>query len=77
MNTNQTETGEGNAPRDILEQNQLKDAFVRRYTDSGQATAYIIHASGVRTEGDIMNKHITALLQRAMREGLPIRQETW
>jgi hypothetical protein len=56
---------------------QIKRAYVRHYSDSGQVTAYIEWANGSRTEGEPENGYMLALMARAQREGLNITKESW
>lgn len=58
--------------------------YTRRYSDSGQCTAYVEWSDGSRTEGPARNynqvpigEHMRALFERALREGLTIGRETW
>jgi len=52
-------------------------AYVRTYTDSGQTKAYIEWDDGSFTEGEPNNAHMTALFERAKREGVRVRHEVW
>ena len=60
---------------------QITRAYVRRYSDSGQITAYIewIDQDGAtgRTEGTPGGAHMNALFNRAAREGVCIESEVW
>lgn len=56
---------------------QIVGFQIRRYSDSGQVTAYCLWSDGSRTEGSPENPHILALKARAEREGLEVLQETW
>lgn len=71
--------------------NQIKRAYIRRYSDTGQTFAYIEWANGSRTEGTAhsiqrrmgtpiifsFGTHMHALFVRAKREGTPLTRETW
>lgn len=56
-------------------------AYVRKYSDNEQITAYVewTDARGRtgRTEGKPGNAHMLALLARAEREGLTVSKEVW
>jgi hypothetical protein len=60
---------------------KITDAYTRRYSDSGQVTTYVVwtdaRGRAGRTEGDVSNAHMKALLARAAREGISHRQEAW
>lgn len=70
---------------------KITRAYVRTYTDNGQTVAYVewIDNKGKsgRTEGGIhsdccvrephFGSHMTALLDRAKREGLQVEREQW
>ncbi len=63
---------------------QIVRAYTRRYTDSGQCKAYVEWSDGSRTEGEArsynqmpIGPHMTALFERAVRDGLKIERETW
>ena len=64
--------------------------YVRRYSDTGQITAYVEWSDGSRTEASpamfarkrahwvfTFGTHMHALFARAKREGLRIERETW
>ena len=60
---------------------KITDAYFRNYKDNGQMKAYVEwiddeNKTG-RTEGEPENQHMQALMQRAQREGIAIRQEWW
>jgi len=56
-------------------------AYIRTYSDSGQRTAYVewIDSCGNkgRTEGPPNGTHMKALMDRARREGLRVKRESW
>lgn len=68
---------------------KFKRIYVRRYSDSGQITAYAEHNKG-RTEGTVrlegtrrtgyhraFGPHMHALFAAAKRQGLRLERETW
>lgn len=68
---------------------QFRRIWVRRYSDSGQVTAYAEHNKG-RTEGTLQRSdhphrdliptfglHMHALFNAAKRQGLTLQRETW
>jgi hypothetical protein len=64
--------------------NKIVRVYTRRYSDSGQCSAYVEWSDGTRTEGPARNynqmpvgKHMIALFERAVRNGLKIERETW
>jgi hypothetical protein len=60
---------------------RITAAYTRTYSDSGQVRTYVewVDHKGKwgRTEGDAANPHMSALLARATREGVPHKRETW
>lgn len=67
---------------------QITRAYIRRYSDSGQETAYVEwidnRGKAGRTEGPCqfsdcipIGGHMQALFERAIREGIKIECETW
>lgn len=69
---------------------KIKRILVRRYSDTGQVTAYAEYADGSRTEASInrfdvghgrvaitCGTHMHAIFARAKREGLRLQRETW
>ena len=60
---------------------RITKAYIRKYTDSGQRTAYVEfvddQGQSCRTEGRPRGAHMLALLARARRENVPVRRETW
>ena len=67
---------------------KITAAYVRHYSDNGQTTAYVewinSHGKTGRTEGAAdprtrtpIGAHMTALLDRAAREGVTIEQQIW
>ena len=56
-------------------------SYIRRYSDSGQTTAYVewidVKGQSGRTEGDPRGTHMRALMDRADREGAPFHYEVW
>ena len=60
---------------------QITRAYVRRYSDTGQITAYVewIAQDGAtgRTEGTLGGTHMNALFSRAAREGVCVESEVW
>ena len=63
------------------QKDNIKRAYIRRYSDSGQTTAYIEWSNGCRTEGPTTGNgiglHMRELFARAQREGIKIEHETW
>jgi hypothetical protein len=59
------------------ERTQIKRAYIRHYSDSGQTTAYIEWTNGSRTEGERTKPHMLALLRRALNEIGKVDYETW
>lgn len=68
--------------------NRITKAYVRRYRDNGQTTAYVEWSDGGRTEGaepkgdPILGYrndrgHMEALFAAAQRNGLTIGREVW
>jgi hypothetical protein len=72
--------------------NAISRAYIRHYSDNRQTTAYVEWSDGSRTEGHAhilgdkpggqgwlftCGDHMTALLRRAERDGLPIEREIW
>jgi hypothetical protein len=61
----------------------ISRAYTRRYGDSGQLMAYAEWSDGGRTEGPAKRPlvpaglHMTALFDRAKREGLTVAHEEW
>lgn len=60
----------------------IKRVFIRHYTDNGSTKVYVEWANGSRTEGNVCGRkglgaHMTALLERAKRQGLKVERETW
>lgn len=64
--------------------------FVRRYSDTGQVTAYVAWSDGSRAEGTVQcsinhrrpttfhfGPHMHALAARARCEGVVLQRETW
>lgn len=65
---------------------KITAAYTRQYRDNGQLKAYVEWADGSRTEGEAelyhgkrvpKGDHMGALFDRAMRDGITIRHETW
>lgn len=67
---------------------RVTKAYVRRYSDSGQVSAYVewtdTQGRTGRTEGPADRRtlrpiglHMTALFDRTRREGAPVTQERW
>jgi len=60
---------------------RIRGVRIVTYRDSGQVKAYVdwaTEAGGTgTTEGDPFGAHMAALIDRARREGAPIRQEKW
>ena len=66
---------------------KITDAYIRRYSDSGQVTAYVEWIDGRgkkgRTEGPAdalgnpIGSHMTALFARAYRAGVMPRTDSW
>jgi hypothetical protein len=69
---------------------QITRAYVRRYSDSGQITAYIEWSDGSRTEGNLhyhdhphrrliptFGAHMHALFAAANRQGVRLEREVW
>lgn len=60
---------------------KITRAYIRKYSDNGQTFAYVewVDSKGEtgRTEGKPDNAHMTALLQRAKREGVKVQRERW
>jgi hypothetical protein len=60
---------------------EIRKAYIRTYSDSGQTKAYVewvdTRGNEGRTEGDPHNPHMQALLARAKREGVTVKKETW
>jgi hypothetical protein len=56
-------------------------AYVRKYSDSGQITAYVEwvdeRGQSCRTEGKPHGLHMAELFRRAKREKVVARSETW
>ncbi len=70
--------------------NTITRAYVRRYRDNGQTTAYVEWANGSRTEGPLRHSehhrgpatpsfgsHMHALFAAAKRNGVRLERETW
>lgn len=66
---------------------KITAAYVRHYTDNGQTKAYVewldSHGRSGRTEGEAdrrtrkpIGAHMTALFDRARREGVTVEQQT-
>lgn len=67
-----------------MKRNKIVRVFTRKYHDNGQCTAYVEWSDGSRTEGAArsynrmpIGKHMVALFERAIREGLTIGREDW
>jgi hypothetical protein len=60
---------------------RIRAARITHYRDSGQHKAHIDWVDGKgrsgTTSGDPTGAHMQALLQRAEREGVTVRRETW
>lgn len=60
---------------------KITSAYVRKYADNDQTVAYVewVDHRGKhgRTEGKPGGAHMEALMQRAKREGVPVKHETW
>lgn len=69
---------------------KITRTIVRRYSDTGQVTAYVEWHDGSRTEGALRSfdhphrdlipsfgTHMHALFAKAKREGVPLVRETW
>lgn len=69
----------------------IKRAYVRRYSDNGQITAYVEWSNGARTEATLrrvegrkgrpadftFGEHMHALFGNAKRSGLKLQRENW
>lgn len=65
---------------------KIKRIYTRRYHDTGQCTAYVDWANGVRTEGAAEDYHgillpkgvhLGAVFDRALNDGLKLEHEEW
>ena len=60
---------------------RITDAEIRHYRDTGSKHAHVYweDEAGARgqTVGEIGGTHITALLERARREGVPVKRKKW
>lgn len=60
---------------------KIHAAYVRHYEDNGQTTAYVewtdTRGTQGRTQGNLHNIHMAALMRRAVREGVPVTKQVW
>lgn len=60
---------------------RIEKAEIRKYSDSGQRTAYVswVDSKGEKgcTEGPPKNLHMQALIARARREKVKVERTTW
>jgi hypothetical protein len=60
---------------------KITKVYIRKYSDSGQITAYVewVDNKGIsgRTEGKVDGIHMQELFKRARRELVPIEKEVW
>lgn len=75
----QEQTQEKASERQPVEsaRDEIDDAYIRTYSDSGQVTAYVEWSDGSRTEGNPNGIHMTELIRRAKRDGIEVRSEIW
>lgn len=60
---------------------KITKAYTRKYSDTKQTVSYVewVDNKGKsgRTEGDAKNLHMSALLNRACKEGVQVEEQTW